>query len=75
MRTDKDDVTIVNEELKKIESPFIRKEEILKIVPVANSTLYQMINDGKFPKQKTIGRNISVWSRKEVMEWVAAALS
>lgn len=39
-----------------------------RIVPVSRATLYRMIADGKFPKQRRLGKR-SVWTEEAVAEW------
>jgi prophage regulatory protein len=52
-------------------SPFVRLPELLKMVPVTKSTIYNWIRIGEFPKQRKIGHRASAWNRSEVQKWVA----
>jgi prophage regulatory protein len=39
----------------------IRLPEVLSIIPISRSKLYQEIHDGNFPAPQKIGKRISVW--------------
>lgn len=86
-----DDVTIANKELARLrklksgngtkpriageKSPFICINEILALVPVSRGTLYNMIKEERFPRQKSIRGRAAVWSRKEIMDWISKKLA
>ena len=52
------------------ETPFYIKEQVLSLVPISNSNLYLMMENGEFPKQIKLGKRAVVWSRKEVNDWI-----
>ena len=54
---------------------FMNREQVLKVIPVSQSTLYLMMADGAFPKPKQIYRNSVAWSRKEVEQWIEEKLA
>ena len=94
MINDTDDLTIFNDELRRMrlakvlkqkisvqaipskeESKFFKIDQILALVPIGRSTLYNMIAAGEFPKQKKLSRNNSVWNKEEVNAWINEKLS
>ena len=56
------------------ESPFLRIDQVLKIVPICRSSIYMMIADGEFPAPKKLGKRAAAWSKKEIAEWVESKL-
>jgi len=50
----------------------IRKCELRKIVPLADTTIYQMEQRGEFPKRFNLSPRCVVWSLVEVENWVEA---
>lgn len=48
----------------------IRKCELRKIVPLADTTIYQMEQRGEFPKRFNLSPRCVVWSLIEVEDWV-----
>jgi prophage regulatory protein len=48
----------------------IRKCELRKIVPLADTTIYQMEQRGEFPKRFNLSPRCVVWSLNEVEDWV-----
>jgi prophage regulatory protein len=48
----------------------IRKCELRKIVPLADTTIYQMERRGEFPKRFNLSPRCVVWSLIEVEDWV-----
>lgn len=52
----------------------IRKNQLLQNIPLAASTLYEEIAQGRFPKPIKIGRRASAWSVSEVKAWLDGKL-
>jgi len=50
----------------------IRRNQVLEIVPISVSTLYQKIAEGKFPKQIKLGARAVGWKKQEVLEWLTS---
>lgn len=50
--------------------PALRLREVLDLLPVSKSTLYQRIADGRFPSPFKNGR-ISLWRSEDVARWFA----
>ena len=48
----------------------IRKCELRKIVPLADTTIYQMEQRGEFPKRFNLSPRCVVWSLTEVEDWI-----
>jgi predicted DNA-binding transcriptional regulator AlpA len=46
-------------------------EQVLEIVPVARSTLFLMLKDGRFPAGTYITANRVIWFEDEIAEWQA----
>ena len=43
--------------------------DLKEIVPYSKPTIYQMIREGRFPKQVRLGPNRVAWLRSEVLRW------
>lgn len=48
----------------------IRLKELLKIVPLSRSTIYERMNAGTFPKALSLGGNVVAWRESEVRAWI-----
>lgn len=48
----------------------IRRRELRKIVPLADTTIYEMEQRGEFPKRFNLSPRCVVWSLSEVEAWV-----
>ena len=55
----------------KFEDRLLRLPEVLEIVPIKKSTLYDLMRRGLFPKNIKLGSNIVAWVASEVYEWIA----
>jgi predicted DNA-binding transcriptional regulator AlpA len=49
---------------------FLRINQVLELVPVSRSSLYDMVRDGRFPKQVKLSANVSVWRRADVDAYI-----
>ena len=49
----------------------LRIREVLAIVGVSRSTLYQMMRRGAFPQSVQAHQRCARWRESEVLEWVA----
>jgi len=49
---------------------FLRLPQVLELIPIGKSTLWQKIKDGKFPKQIKLGSKISVWKASDVYAYI-----
>ncbi|MBS1191015.1 MAG: phage transcriptional regulator, AlpA [Rhodocyclaceae bacterium] len=50
----------------------IRLAELLKMVPLSASTIYQLENRGDFPKRFALTSRCVVWDYDEVVAWLDA---
>ncbi|MDE2445070.1 MAG: AlpA family phage regulatory protein [Alphaproteobacteria bacterium] len=48
----------------------VRKCELRKMVPLADTTIYQMEQRGEFPKRFNLSPRCVVWSLEEVEAWI-----
>jgi prophage regulatory protein len=49
----------------------IRRQELKQIVPLADSTIYEMEQRGEFPKRYALSPRCVVWDLAEVEAWLA----
>lgn len=60
------------------ETGFIREGQLVTTrgkagpLPISKSTLWRMVNDGRFPKPIKLGPRITAWRCEEVHEWINA---
>lgn len=50
---------------------YIRRHELQKIVPLANTTIYELEQNNKFPRRFYLTPRAPVWDLKEVEAWIA----
>ena len=48
----------------------IRRNEVLKLVPISVSGLYQKISDGQFPRPIKLGLRAVGWKKSEVLRYL-----
>lgn len=48
---------------------------VVELTTYSQSVIYDLVKQGKFPKQKRIGPNRVVWLRSEVVDWLEAKLA
>jgi prophage regulatory protein len=53
----------------------IRRKELREIVPLADSTIYEMEQRGEFPRRFALTPRCVVWDLGEVQAWLAARRS
>lgn len=53
---------------------FIRQPEVLRRTALSRSTLYELIDKGKFPKPLKLGERINCWPEYEITDWQRARL-
>ncbi|WP_200957956.1 helix-turn-helix transcriptional regulator [Sphingomonas sp. Root710] len=49
----------------------IRRHELRQIVPLADSTIYEMEQRGEFPRRYALSSRCVVWDLAEVEAWLA----
>ena len=52
------------------ETEVIRRDEVLKLVPISVSGLYQKISDGEFPRPVKLGLRAVGWKKSEVLQYL-----
>ena len=52
------------------ETEVIRRDEVLKLVPISVSGLYQKISDGDFPRPVKLGLRAVGWKKTEVLQYL-----
>ena len=57
------------------EQRILRKQEVKRKTGLPNSTIYELISQGKFPKQIKLSTRSSGWLESEIDEWIAAKVS
>jgi len=50
----------------------IRRHQLREMVPLADSTIYEMEQRGEFPRRFALSPRCVVWDLAEVEEWIAA---
>lgn len=50
----------------------IRRHELKQIVPLADTTIYEMEQRGEFPRRFALGPRCVVWDLAEVEAWLAS---
>lgn len=60
------------------ETGFIREAQLVTTtskmgpLPFSKSTLWRMVNEGKFPKPIKLGARVTAWRCEDVHEWINA---
>ena len=52
------------------ETEVIRRDEVLKLVPISVSGLYQKISDGEFPRPVKLGFRAVGWKKSEILQYL-----
>ena len=52
------------------ETEVIRRDEVLKLVPISVSGLYQKISDGEFPRPVKLGLRAVGWKKSEILQYL-----
>ena len=52
------------------ETEVIRRDEVLKLVPISVSGLYQKISAGQFPRPIKLGLRAVGWKKSEVLRYL-----
>ena len=48
---------------------FVRIDELTSMVGLSKSTIYSLIDEGKFPRQKRLAKRAVGWSMEEINRW------
>jgi len=52
----------------------LRLKEVVRMVGLSRSTIYNYMNEGKFPKHRNIGPRSVAWLDTEIHEWIREKL-
>lgn len=47
-----------------------RAKQVLQLLPVGKTKLYQMVKDGEFPRPIKMSANTTVWRNADVLAWL-----
>ncbi len=50
----------------------LREKHVLKLVPVSHATIWDWVQDNKFPAPIKLSEKVTVWRRDEVIAWIEA---
>ncbi|MEN9419342.1 MAG: hypothetical protein RI988_2962 [Pseudomonadota bacterium] len=50
----------------------LRRDDVLTMIGLSRSTLYNMVRSGRFPSPTLIGQRAVGWREAEVNDWLAA---
>ena len=50
----------------------LRLREVFRRVSLSRSTLYRMIDEGRFPKRISLGPRAVGWHKEEIESWIAS---
>ncbi len=53
-------------------SRLIRLKELLELVPLSRSTVYDRMAAGTFPRSLNLGGGVVAWRLSDIEEWVAS---
>ena len=48
----------------------LRRKQVEEVTGLSRSSIYAMMKDGSFPKQRKIGRRAVAWREEDIMEWL-----
>ncbi len=48
----------------------LREKHVLKLIPVAHSTLWSWVQDKKFPAPVKLSEKVSVWQKDAILSWI-----
>jgi len=50
-------------------------KDVMDVTSMSRSSIYRMINQDQFPKQKSIGERQVRWSTQEITDWCEQMIS
>lgn len=57
--------------IKPLATGFLREKHVLQLVPVAHSTLWTWVRNGKFPAPLKLSERITVWRSCDIQHFIA----
>lgn len=55
-------------------SGFLREKHVRQLIPIAHSTLWMWVREGKFPTPIKLSAKVVVWDAKAVQEFIQQSL-
>lgn len=52
---------------------FLRLPQVLNLVPVSRSTLWQRVKEGRFPQPIKLSERVTVWRAADVLAFIQEA--
>lgn len=52
-----------------------RLQEVIKIIGLSRSSLYQMMDKGLFPRSINIGSRAIAWTEESIEEWIQSRIN
>lgn len=49
-----------------------RAKDVLKLIPVSRTTLWRMVQNGKFPKPIKLSDHATAWRNQDILDWLEA---
>ena len=59
----------------KVLQAILRRKQVEATTGLSRSSLYAMVNDGKFPKPIKLGKRASGWLQSEVQDFIQARVT
>lgn len=53
---------------------FMRRREVLELLGLSHTTVYKMVDEGRFPRPLRIGPNTTRWRSDQITEWMEAQM-
>lgn len=57
--------------IKPLATGFLREKHVLQLVPVAHSTLWAWVRNGKFPAPLKLSERVTVWRSSDVQSFIS----
>lgn len=48
----------------------IRLKQVMEVVPLSRSTIYERMADGTFPASFSLGGGVSAWYERDIIAWL-----
>ncbi|KVG35663.1 hypothetical protein WL29_05815 [Burkholderia ubonensis] len=48
----------------------VRRAQFCELIPVADTTLYRMIDEGRFPQPLRVSTRLRLWRVEDIREWL-----
>lgn len=48
----------------------LKIKQVLELVPVGKTTLYKMIDAGKFPRPIRLSERAVAWRKSDILQWI-----